>query len=298
MTPQGPLTVQIRIYNSAGEQVYAAPQPLHLFKLLTGIQALNAELIPDQPGGAGDAVLFLQGPDITWTWDGHNAGAQSLGSGVYLIAFEMHDSFNHVTLYTQAVSLIRAVDSTRVDVYNGAGELVWHQSLPSLPLSYLKLDRDSLVAGRDSVGIRFDDSLSAATAWDGLNSAGQRVSSGVYTVMVSRSEAGHTTQSMKSSVVILNEATSLLNDALAGPSPLRIADKRLRVRAPSLQSGDRLSARLYTLSAELVMGAAGLGPDLDLALPGLAAGVYLLELRALSTQGMQERRVLKLCVVR
>jgi hypothetical protein len=289
--------VRITLFNAAGEEILAQPERLHFFNAITGVNALQPSFVPDL-GGSG--VVFLQGPDQAWTWDGKGSQGQWMGSGVYLVQFEMTDSFGLKSTYTQALTVLRSPSQTGVDVFNSAGERVRHWEVPGSPVRYLRLNSTQFVP--DGVGsglkISWDDDPAAALVWDGLNDAGARVTSGVYQVRVTREEAGSASSVLKTSVVVLNAPGPLLQDAAAGPSPLPAGTRVLHVAAPSLGPADRLTGRLYSLDGGLVATGAALGPAMDLSLPSLAGGVYLVELDAQSQDGRRDRRTLKLAVVR
>lgn len=284
--------MKLRIYNSAGEAVYAPDQPLLFYRQVTGAKALGSAFIPDE---GGSLAVQLQGAGALWSWDGRNSGGQWVQSGAYTLVFTGGGDGGDPVSFSVAAQVLRSGASDSVDVFNSAGERVRHYPLRLGAVSGLKLSADRFVPGQ-SQDLGLDWGGSAGLAWDGRDDAGRKVASGLYEVRINKHEAGSGTLVLRASVLVLETPSALLAGALAGPSPLR-RGQRLRLLAPALGASGRLKAVLYDLAGERVLNGEGRGPALEL--PGtdaLAGGAYVLAVEA-EEDGTYEQKLLKLALI-
>src|SRR5207244_4469703 len=88
-TPSSPVSVRMRIFNSAGELVFDFPSAIALFQSPLGIKASGSSFLPDQ---GEEAAFELSGTDFTAYWNGANNGGQTVSNGVYHVTFTIQDS--------------------------------------------------------------------------------------------------------------------------------------------------------------------------------------------------------------
>jgi hypothetical protein len=289
--------VKVRIYNSAGEEVYALAQDLGAYHVLSGVQAGGGPFVPD---AGGSISYLLLGTDNSFTWDGRNAAGQYVASGSYSVVFEQPSFSGPPALYTASATVLRAGTDSAVDIYNSAGERVRHFNVPLGQASYLRMDATFVPdAASPGLKIRWGEAAAEQLLWDGLDERGQRVSSGVYQVRVTQVAAGASSTLYSAFVTVLEAPSEPLQGLVAAPNPLSPTDGAISVRAPSLGATGRMKVGLYNFAGELIVQGSGVGPRLDLSLPTkLAGGVYLLVVEAQGADGASARKVLKAAVVR
>jgi hypothetical protein len=276
---------------------------------------VGGSLLPPAANGTIPVQITVQGngglPEIpNLVWDTDNNNGQQVSGGTYYVKVTTTDSFGHVTALTQAVSVLGAAAQASLEVFNSAGEMVQQISLsglPSLPSDIVVTGSASMVGGPGGA-VKFSltglNGASYPVAWNGENSHGQPVSSGVYLVRLVHSQLGQTVTVKSVAVNILDlpggSAEQALAAAVAAPQPW-MAGKggALSVVYPPV-AGEQMRARLYDLAGELV--ATGIdgqgGGDVQLQPARLSSGIYLLQLSIGSNGVVLAQRVLKIAVVR
>lgn len=295
-TPLPPFSVTVKVFNSAGEEVWFSSLPVGLYQMPLSMQALNPVFIPD--AGEKGSVL-LTGSDQVLQWDGMSSNGQGLSSGSYQMVVYMKDPFGNESTLGASLTVLRAPTQTMVGIYNSAGELVRHFNSGTTAPEFLRVDAPTLVAGAP-VAIKWSDLSGGGVVWDGLNDQGQLVNSGSYMVRIQREESGKAPVILTSAVTVLNAPSALLANAFAAPQPVRGGGQQvLQLHFPSLSSASTVHLRFYGISGELVGQGSGSGPRVDWAVPGtLASGTYLCQVLAEDGQGRREMRVIKWAVVR
>ena len=288
--------MKVRIYNSAGELVYTLPTDLGSYHPLSGVEVHGGAFVPD----AGGSVTYgLLGAGNGFTWDGRNSSGQFVAGGSYSVTFDQPSFSGPDLLYTAPATVLRASSQSSLDIYNSAGELVRHYNVPVGQASFLHMDPSFVPQPGSALKIDWGSAVGSGISWDGLDSRGQRVSSGTYLVKLTQTTAGAFSTLYSGTVIVLEAPSEPLQGLLAAPNPIRPGTGMISVRAPALGSGDALKAGLYNLAGELILQGAGLGPQLDMPLPpSLASGVYLLIVEAHTEQGVAGRRTLKVAVAR
>jgi hypothetical protein len=294
--------VQIRVYNSAGELVkvvYSGAASL-----------LPTALNPDKSafvGGLDSVIVPLPGRlangATSASWDGGNDGGQWVKAGVYYLKLEAVDSFGQTTSLSTTLSVLPAPSESWLRIANDAGEMVWQQRVPA-PVTDFDLSGSVLaLAGEGQAGatlngvkvtLRNGGGAAGSFTWDGRNSQGQLVASGVYSVTLSSVETGGQVRVETAKLTVLRGADAdLMGSAVLGPNPVRGQDwVELRYQPqPDLIA----SAELFTLAGERVAGQSdpAQSGSLRFSVSNLSSGVYACVLHL-----GQQRRVMKLAVIR
>ncbi len=274
--------------------VWFLPMRLALYSVPLSLNVLQSAFLPDL---GQMAAVQLVGPDDVLNWDGSNSNGQRMASGTYMMAVYITDSFGKTVTLSADFALIRSPVQTEVGIYNSAGELVRHFQVGTVAPQYLHLDADSVTPG-NAVKIEWSSS-GGQVLWDGLNDQGQELSSGVYTVRLTRSEPGKSPVVMSGTVTLLAAPNDLLNGALIAPQPLPVGATELKIFVPQVAPTGTVLVDFYSLAGERVGRAAGHGPAITWTLPRqLAGGTYLARIEVQSATGAQARTVLKFACIR
>ncbi|MES2202350.1 MAG: hypothetical protein V4498_08875 [candidate division FCPU426 bacterium] len=308
-TPQAmPYYLKVAVYNSAGEQV--AVLYVGGITVMPGAPKLNASVILAGVNGANlsfDGTLANGQTFVTWT--GMTGAGDIVKGGIYTIKTTVLDSFGDEQTYTTQVSVIEALSKTQINIFNSAGELVFHRNFSTGDQGIsLSLDTDSFSPLSKSLTgeIRRESGGVTTWSWDGRNDKGQLVSAGIYTVqlLADRAEGGET--KVLRQVQVLAEQDTDDPHALVLDSPLREADLeryggvRIRYWDYAVDAGS-VKARLYDLSGHLVSQALG-GPiesgEMLLPLRQAAGGLYFVAFEYRTPSGTAKRAMLKVAIVR
>jgi len=302
-TPAPPYSASLAVYNSAGELVGMAANSVALWTAATGLAALSPVFLPDQ---GQQALVAVQGTNVSLGWSGRNAGGQLVASGAYTLKLELRDPFGNVTSYSVTVNVLRDPQTVSVNVYNSAGELVRQfptQALDPTSAADLTLKAAAFapsISGGGSLSIGYG-SAGEAVAWDGRNAAGNLVAPGSYLIAVTSTKGGVSQRWEKPVTVLGHGGGDPLDSAVAGPNPTSPTDLELRINLPAAPAGVAVGADIYDLYGERVIhldrAADGyLHWPLNKRLP--ASGLYLTVLRAQDGQGRWVMRTIKLAVIR
>jgi hypothetical protein len=191
-----------------------------------------------------------------------------------------------------SVQVVAVDPENSLAIYNSAGELVAHLSLPPdggrrmvnlwLPSSSFMPNADP-ATGKSVPGLQFDLSdesgADLSLDWDGLSDRGMPVSSGSYTAqLIYNSPAGSKTIITRSFIVLRSRDQADFAGALAAPNPA-LGGQDLVVFYP-LCPPYGAHASLYTLQGERVAQSDDPAQTgrLSFRTAGMASGVYLVRL--------------------
>jgi hypothetical protein len=309
-----PYYVTLAVYNSAGERVRT------LFvggaQVMPGSLSLSSGLVgqglPLQVSIDGYFVGAGQAPTASIAWDGTNDQGQAVSGGVYSIKLEMRDQWGVVTTMQQVVQALPQQPATALVVFNSAGEevqrLVLPASLGNAPVQSMALAQGVLVLdGLGALGgssqplkvtLRSEPGVSAQLTWGGLNAFGRPVDPGLYTLeLVTTQPGGAGLIVATSSVQVVKVGQRSLQGLVVAPQPWTPAGP-LAIRFTPCP-GLRVRAQLFNVAGEEVRQAEapGDGGGMELEARGLAAGIYLLELRLLQGEGGLDRVLRKVVLV-
>lgn len=159
-------------------------------------------------------------------WDGKTSAGQLAASGSYYIKLEEVDVYGHVNTLVHEISLLQAQPYVELDIYNSAGEFVYsHREADIQPSGKIVLgipDKIILKAtGNNDVTIVFGPGLNDFMAWNGMNSFGTAVSSGIYELrIVSKNKYGKIIEAGKT-VQIFRETGNFIENIIVAPNPYK-----------------------------------------------------------------------------
>jgi len=292
--PPGMYSIDIKVYNSAGEVVAVLATNLSVSSYPSGVvtQAGGA-FIPD----IGQVGTFtLQGLSMTLAWDGTNSSGQFVSSGAYTISVITTDQYGRVTTLSTVEQVLRQPVGYLVQIYNNAGELVREWDLRDGNWR-LALQGNGTV---DQGGIALMALPSGAELiWDGTSALGQPVSQGVYILKVERDDGSGQTVSTRQ-VMLLRRGAPAVRRPYAAPNPVPAGASAVVIFLGSLNPEGSVRAELYSLSGSLVANAAleSAGSELRLPLGHAAAGIYIASVEWVSGNAVLERRLVKVAVLR
>src|SRR5207244_343769 len=110
-------------YNSAGEKIAELADGIGLYVMPQGLKTVDAAFAPDS---GGLASIMILGPDQLIYWDGANNNGQLVSSGDYYVKMELKNNFGVVSSYMTQVAVVRQALGVEIEIFNSAGEVVWH----------------------------------------------------------------------------------------------------------------------------------------------------------------------------
>jgi flagellar hook assembly protein FlgD len=242
-----------------------------------------------------------------FAWDGTNDNGQDIKQGAYYIKVIVTDEYGHINTTIREVQLIRSDEYVRVNIYNAAGELVRRLEQASVPGTQVSLEVEDVFhisGGSNATTIKLGDA--GAMQWDGKNSLGSLVSSGIYEISVEVKERnGYVVHSTKT-ITVLNESSGpIMSGVKFYPNPA-VADATYVMRlAWTAAAPGKVVIRIYNMAGELVTRMESrmenLFADWDMSSQGgerLAPGFYAAVIDAVSTSGEKQRTAIKLAIIR
>jgi hypothetical protein len=296
-TPAPAFTARVKVYNSAGEEVGILYEALGLYLQPTGMSVIQGGFLPDS-GGKG--LLSLEGPGLTLAWDGKNAQGQIVSSGVYYVSVEVKDAFGKLETWTSPLSVIRTETFATVQVFNSAGELVWSQKQPLTSTAQLSLSSRELLPTTTGSGLKIQYGAGASDfiLWNGLNSAGLAVTSGIYIIEVTQDSPGAAKKVYTASVTVLQLSGQIFDALLPSANPVPAGMNQVTITLTGAGSGTVATGGAYSLAGDLVGTLSGTN-TLTWDIPGtLASGVYLVRVEATNTLGRRRAAIVKIALLR
>jgi hypothetical protein len=292
-----PFAIKVTVFSSSGEKVAL------LFNggvsQMPGSPTLVGSVL--QPGFAGVDLNFLGtlssgGNNVAWL--GLSDGGSVVKGGIYYFSVESVDSFGKITTYTIPINVIAPKGANEINIFNSAGELVYHESFNSLTATATDLALDALsfapAMGKLNGQLRSAAGASSPWSWDGRGSDGRLLSSGIYTIQLSSPLPGQASKPVIYQVQLLDapEARDASPRAVYVPGGFLI-----RYDASAVAGG--LHARLYNMAGELAgqAGPSGTPGELGFEAGGMASGIYIVVLEYQSPTGARKRSVIKAAIL-
>jgi hypothetical protein len=224
-----------------------------------------------------------------------------VSSGAYSLVVELDDVFGNHETWSASLTVLRAESGAVVEVYNSAGELVWHTQAALQSAGALALSGHELVPAAGGAGLKISYGSGSAdyVMWDGKGSNGQALSNGNYVVKVTQSGSnGKTTYA--DSVALLQPNTDVFSWVAAAPNPVRSGTNSVMLSLQGAAPGVSAWGEAYNLAGERV---GSLSVDSSGVLrwdirAGIASGVYLLRVTARDGQGRLKSVTVKVSVLR
>jgi flagellar hook assembly protein FlgD len=318
-----PYVMNISVYNEAGELVKV------IANTTTSQEAQQVQLLVNGnqtnvvSPGSGNALTILlpnvETPDqqktsgSTFSWDGTNSAGQDVANGAYYIKETTTDPYGHTNIITKPVTVINASQYVQVNIFNTAGELVATVSQAydgSGPLS-LNISNTSgntnyaLPVGQGAPGITIYYTSTEFLPWDGKNSQGDYVASGVYEVQLVVKTSTGSNVIVSKPVTLLNEGSAdVLGTVKTLPNPYT-GDTTTPLKftwQPS--AGGTIKIKIYNIAGELVrtlvgdLGAAAINWDLKgVGGQTVSSGTYICVVEGADNNGNKKTKIVKLSAI-
>lgn len=319
-----PFILKIEAYNEAGEEVKLLVQsPISgdigdvamlvnggaatVFNPATGRLELRFKGIqsPDQQGAGADHT-------VSFFWDSSSDSGQQVSPGLYYLKISTTDTYGHVNTHIESIQILKMDVYARINIYNSAGELVRRLQVNNVANTNVSLAVDDVIqVGKNSPAINIEYAPGAGIAWDGLNSGGRTVDSGVYEIQVEiKTEQGFQVMASKS-VTILNAGSSgIITDVKIYPNPAIITDGTagagVTIKWLTASQG-QADIKIYNMAGEMVksitasVGAGMPGIVWDLKSSGgeeVSSGLYVVVIYIKKDSGESEIKKVKMSVMK
>ena len=317
-----PVILKIEAYNEAGEKVKLLVQsPISgnigdvamllngeaatVFNPATGQLELrfNGIQSPDQQGAGPDHT-------VSFFWDASSDSGQQVSQGLYYLKISTTDTYGHVNTKIESIQILRLDVYARINIYNSAGELVRRLQVNNVANTNVSLAVDDVIqVGKNSGVINIEYAPGASIAWDGLNSEGRTVESGVYEMQVEVKTAQGFQIMATKSVTILNAGSNgIISDIKIYPNPAIVSDATAGATIKWLtgESG-QADIKIYNMAGEMVRGistsiGAGMsGIIWDLKSSGgdeVSSGLYVVVIYVKKDSGESEIKKIKMAVMK
>ncbi len=307
-TPVGPFTVNVNIYNEAGEVVRTILVE-HTFQPVDNI-SLSGSVITLLQGPGSTVDVYYSG-SLLGSWNGLNNNGNPVSNGSYRIQVDNVSSNGSVTSVSQRVTVNRAASKVTVQVFNEAGELVrtlyTSQSNSSgANLNDVILASNFISPGHSSAGTPSQAQIllqtsngSMALTWDGMSQGGTYVTPGRYEIDVHWDNGQSSAYDIHRSLIVEN--TVVTGNLVAEPNELKGSNQVTTFDATGVAGATLVKATIYTLSGQKVVAKQG-QPGTAQAqwdASGMASGIYLAVVEADDANGNRLlRKILKVMVLR
>jgi hypothetical protein len=311
-----PFHMVVRVYNEAGEVV----RNLYDGSISHSPASFGASeqtmVIGEQTVSLNFSGLLENG-STALIWAGDNDQTQEVTSGTYYFKIEVVDFVGKVTAYIQPVSVLEPRSPSIIRIYNTAGEIVYeayntlaqdivdfYPATPNFAPNYDPATGQAL--NLLNVTYRLEDGslYTPSVGWDGRNSRGQPVDSGVYSIQLVREVAGSNASEITiRKVTVLQSNTKLVSsEVIPAQNPVvpgADGSVNLDLRYPVPPRGTAF-ASVYNIAGELVAQGYDLGGYGQLKVPmeNVSAGVYVVEFSIREGSAILMRTIIKVAVVR
>jgi len=300
VTVVGDYTVNIAVYNSAGEVV----KEITVAKYSQSVDQVTAsqDAVIDH---VGDVVNLVWKGQVIGSWDGTSGSGQPVGNGEYYVKIDNVDSFGAETSVTTNVTVDRSLSTVTVKVYNESGEVVrtlYSQTAgPVDGVTSVTLSSDTIQPGPQptpgvpqTLGIVMSNGTTLV--WDGRSDGGDFVGNGQYQVEVSVNDGKGNNTVVVKSVSVLSAGNSA-GDVVVAPNVLTAANPKADV---SVSGSLALTLRVtvYTVAGEKTYSAVGQGGSGHVTLDSsvLSNGLYIVVVDLSDLSGHIDRKITKLMV--
>jgi uncharacterized repeat protein (TIGR01451 family) len=309
----GQYTVQIGVYNEAGELIQSLP--VSIYSQAINSISLQSNGITELTGPGSQTVITYQGVTLG-VWNGLDSSGNPTTNGNYYVKVNSIDAMGVVTTVTEPVIVNRTVYKVTIKIYNEAGEVVRNllayssnpgfSSATQVQLSGTTFEPTS---GNPvgNIPAQLQISLNDGTSvwWNGQSDSGAVVTSGEYFIElhVQDGHGGETVITEKVTVVSEN-ASQGMGTITAGPNVVNRGTGTGYTVTFKSDSDQVLTLiyRVYDMAGELVQSSVFGPAGTNLATwdaSGVASGMYLAVVDALNVEGgLVGRKNLKIVVIR
>lgn len=305
----GLFTVNINIYNSAGEVVktikvkqYSQP--------ISSITLSQSNLITELQGPNSTILIYYDGVLIS-TWDGSDNSGNPVTNGTYTIKVDSVSPLGAVTSVSQQAIVDRHITDITANIYNSSGELIrtllytvgegTNAQMTNVNLSANVMNLGSTNSGAATLlQILVNTSGTPVTlTWDGTNNTGTNVTPGTYTIQIHWDNGeGQTTDITRSVVVVSGGANGTV---LAEPNVLESGSTLTTTfNGSGITNAWMLNVKIYTIAGELVRFIPGMpgNTSTQWTATGMASGIYIAAVQVQNANGgVIENQLLKILVL-
>lgn len=316
-----PYILKIEAYNSAGEIVKLIAKSLisEQFKDNGVVMTENGQATGTFDPTAGLLNIKFpgiqspgqEGGDLTseFNWDGTNNYNQVIKAGTYYIKYSYVDEYDHEVSVIKEIQVLYKDKYLRISIYNSAGEVIRRMNAPTVPDKLQELGMmDTVAVGKGAGLISIEYAAGVSMDWDGKNSQGRLVDSGIYEVRVElNSGTGFETTSAKTITVLRLDAKDIITGVKAYPNPVYVVNGLVKpIKITWVPNGaGKARIDIYNQTAELVARIeAPLTPGMalwDLANSSsekVSSGLYIIIIHAQKDSGETEIVTTKVSVIR
>lgn len=302
VTVLGQYTIDVNIYNSAGEVVKTIViqrfgQPINNISLSTTNRITTLQ-------GPGSSIDIIYEGVVIGTWNGSNNSGQPVSNGTYRVQVDSVSPTGTVTSVSQQAVVNRNLGTLTVDIFNSAGELVRSLYTAVMDATDSELSTEETVLGSNilkpgsptstsqgsvpDISILVDGGAGPMTLlWDGSNNEGTYVTPGAYTVQIHWAAGAAQERTVIQQVVVLSPQ-GLAGAVVIEPNVLGVKYGTTAIfNAFSIAGASSIRVRLYTLSGELVddLTSPSGQPQVSWNASGTASGIYISAVTVLNSVG-------------
>jgi flagellar hook assembly protein FlgD len=305
LTVRGDWLLRVLVFNEAGEVVKTI--------LVTEFSEPLLDVyvkVDDIIDSLHDIAYVYYRGQVIGHWDGTNEEGVPVTNGQYYVKIDNIDVYGAVESITTDVTVSRIMATVKVNVYNGAGELV--RTLSDALMDVGEISTDVTLSHRVISPAYRDGNTNAALTitmgdgirfvWDGRDAEGRIVPNGQYYVEVRTTDEDGASMVIVRDVAVNHGSLDLAGGVTAFPNPADRSASEIRFRAGASGAGLTLKVRVYDISGQLarvIQGPPGTGEaSWDLRRRGVANGLYLAVVETVDPLGALERKVIKVMVLR
>ena len=312
-----PYIVKVQVYNAAGEKIKLIgemPISANLGRILTCVSGTASDTF--DPNDA-KLQIIMQGiqtvggttPDISLVWDGTNDGGQAISQGLYFVKFTVANEYGQVDTVIKEINVLTSQQYVRLKIYNSAGELVRTIYSPNPPGNNISLGvSDVVLVGKDNAAVQVEYAPGQIISWDGNNSDGRTVDSGVYEMKVEIATAsGYQVVATKSVTVLNAGKAGVISGEKIFPNPVVFANggtASATIQWAAAGQG-RMTVTIYNMAGELVrkfdtsLVPSQLSWDMTTGSgQPVTSGLYVIVMQAKKNTGEIEIKVMKMSVLK
>lgn len=315
-----PYNFTLEVYNAAGERVKIIGQAT-INALMSGFDAMIGNTVTSVFNATEGSMTFrfpgiwtdeqINVPYVDFSWDGTNDNGQNISQGVYYIKAMVLDEYGHTKATIKEIQLIRSEKYVRVSIYNSSGELVKRIEQSYVPGMQVQVSLETdevfhVSGGNNSTVIKLG--AAGTMEWDGRNTFGSLVSSGIYEISMELKQSTSYTLYASKTMAVLNESSGPIMSAIkAYPNPAMAGEGSNAVIHFQwlATSKGKVTIRVYDVAGGLVAKIDAKIEDLfvdwDMTTQDgsrLAGGLYAAVIEALTQPGVREKTTIKLAVIR
>ena len=223
--------------------------------------------------------------------------------------FTVHDKNGLTNTIIKQITVLFLQEYVKLKIYNSAGELVRviNADKTSINQAALKVS-DVVIVGNGNTNIQVEYAQGQFISWDGNNSQGRTVDSGVYVMNVEVSTANGLVIMASKNITIINaKTTGGISDVKIYPNPFMLEGASVnRATIKWTASGQGImKVYIYNMAGELIrkietdLLSSSVDWDLKtLSGKNISSGIYIVVLQANKVSGETSRETLKFTIVK